>query len=140
MGTARGLARMYAPLANGGALDGRRYVDQRSLARMGAVASAGTDFALLFPTRYSLGFMKSTNNLPRSGGDHAYSVFGEEAFGQAGAGGSVGLADPAARMSFGYTMNQMKWGLLMTESAQRLVDATYAALGYRNRTPERWLP
>jgi CubicO group peptidase (beta-lactamase class C family) len=140
MGNARGLARMYAPLANGGALDGRRYVDQQSLARMGAVASAGTDFALLFPTRYSLGFMKSTNNLPRSEGDHAYSVFSEAAFGQAGAGGSVGLADPSAHMSFGYTMNQMKWGLLMTESAQRLVDATYGALGYGTRTPERWLP
>jgi len=140
LGNARGLARMYAPLANGGVLEGRRYVDQRSLARMSAVTSAGTDFALLFPTRYSLGYMKSTNNLPRSEGNHAYSVFGEEAFGQAGAGGSLGLADPVARMSFGYSMNQMKWGLLMTESAQRLVDATYSALGYRTRTPERWLP
>ena len=140
VGNARGLARMYAPLANGGALGTHRFVDHEPFARMGAVASAGMDFALLFPTRYSLGFMKASNNLPCSGGDHAFCVLGEEAFGQAGAGGSVGFADPAARLSFGYTMNQMKWGLLMTESAQRLVDAAYASVGYRVRTAERWLP
>src|SRR2546425_2690362 len=54
---ARGLAGMYAPLANGGTLHGVSLVSRDSLARMSAVSSAsGLDTGLLLPTRFSLGY------------------------------------------------------------------------------------
>jgi CubicO group peptidase (beta-lactamase class C family) len=34
-------------------------------------------------------------------------ILSEEAFGHLGNGGSLGFADPRARLSFGYTMNRM---------------------------------
>ena len=59
----RGLAKMYAPFACGGELNGRTYVDRDTLAAMGEVAVAThEDATLLLPTRFSLGFMKSMDN------------------------------------------------------------------------------
>ena len=52
-------------------------------------------------------------------------IMGSAAFGHVGAGGSLGFADPAAGLSFGYTMNRMGPGLLMNERGQSLVDAAY---------------
>jgi CubicO group peptidase (beta-lactamase class C family) len=46
-------------------------------------------------------------------------------------GGSIGFADPKARMSFGYTMNRQGSGVGINERGQSLVDAAYRALGYR---------
>jgi CubicO group peptidase (beta-lactamase class C family) len=34
------------------------------------------------------------------------------AFGHPGAGGSIGMADPDAKVGFGYVMNKMKLGLV----------------------------
>lgn len=60
---ARGLAGMYAPLANGGSLNGVNLVSRESLVRMGAVSSASSlDATLLAPTRFSLGYVKSADN------------------------------------------------------------------------------
>jgi CubicO group peptidase (beta-lactamase class C family) len=55
----------------------------------------------------------------------------EEAFGHIGFGGSIGFADPRARLSFAYTMNRQGAGVGLSERGQALVDATYATLGYR---------
>jgi CubicO group peptidase (beta-lactamase class C family) len=49
-------------------------------------------------------------------------------FGHPGAGGSVGFADPDARIGFGYVMNQMKAGLLVGNTGAKLIDALYASL------------
>ncbi|MFL5586032.1 MAG: serine hydrolase domain-containing protein [Ktedonobacteraceae bacterium] len=60
---ARGLAGMYAPLANGGSLKGVNLVSRDTLARMGAVSSASAlDASILAPTRFSLGYAKSIDN------------------------------------------------------------------------------
>src|SRR2546421_4661030 len=60
---ARGLAGMYAPLANGGSLKGVNLVSRDTLARMGAVSSASAlDASILAPTRFSLGYTKSIDN------------------------------------------------------------------------------
>ena len=53
------------------------------------------------------------------------------AFGHAGAGGSVGFADPDNRVGFGYVMNQMQPALDGDTRAQTLVDAFYECLGSR---------
>ena len=139
---ARGLAGMYAPLAVGGG----KLVDTRTLTRMGEVSMATHDDATLrIPTRFALGFMKSMDNRRRSLGAEIFGpdidsvILGSAAFGHVGAGGSLGFADPAAGLSFGYTMNQMGPGLLMNERGQSLVDAAYLSLGYKNKDGGVWV-
>lgn len=139
---ARGLAGMYAPLANGGG----DLVDATTLARMGEVSMATHDDATLrIPTRFALGFMKSMDNRRRSmaaklwGEDCDSVIMSSAAFGHVGAGGSLGFADPVAGLSFGYTMNRMGPGLLMNERGQALVDAAYLSLGYKNKDGGVWV-
>ena len=104
------------------------------------------DATLRIPTRFALGFMKSMDNRKRSLGARLFGAghrqrdpgFGA-AFGHVGAGGSLGFADPAAGLSFGYTMNQMGPGLLMNERGQALVDAAYLSLGYKNKDGGVWV-
>lgn len=139
---ARGLAGMYAPLANGGG----RLVDAKTLTRMGEVSMATHDDATLrIPTRFALGFMKSMDNRKRSmaarlwGEDCDSVIMSSAAFGHVGAGGSLGFADPVAGLSFGYTMNRMGPGLLMNERGQSLIDAAYLSLGYKNKDGGVWV-
>jgi CubicO group peptidase (beta-lactamase class C family) len=136
---ARGLAGMYAPLAVGGELNGVRLVGADTLARMGRVSMASHDDAtLLIPTRFALGYMKGVDNRKVPNAVNSSLLIGDEAFGHVGAGGSLGLADPACRMSFGYAMNRMGNGLFMNERGQALLDATYRTLGYRSNASGAW--
>jgi CubicO group peptidase (beta-lactamase class C family) len=132
---AAGLAGMYRPLALGGAVDGVRLVSEDHLATMGAVAVATSlDAVVLVPTRFALGFMKCTDNSHLPPADREGLLMSEEAFGHNGMGGSLGFADPRARMSFGYSMNRQGTGVGVNARGQSLVDAVYAALGYRRTT------
>jgi CubicO group peptidase (beta-lactamase class C family) len=125
---ARSLAMMYRPLALGG---GDR-VDAHQVAVMGAVSSStSVDAAIGVPTRFALGFVKSVDNRYLPPNDQEGILLSETAFGHSGFGGSLGFADPAARLSFGYAMNLQGPGIGINERGQSLVDATYAALGYQ---------
>lgn len=118
--TARSLARMYGALARGGEVDGYRIVRPESLERFYAEQSYGPDQVLLqMPTRFSMGFMLSQPG----------ASFGpnRKAFGHPGAGGSLGFADPQAKVGFGYTMNKMASGLLIDARAAAMMDAFYAS-------------
>lgn len=127
--TARGLARMYGPLAAGGG----DLVSPASVARMAEVSVAtGCDATLLLPTRFGLGFMKSMDNRRAAAGERDSAVLSSTAFGHVGAGGSIGFADPACGLSFGYAMNAMGNGILLNDRGQSLVDAVYRAIGYRD--------
>lgn len=133
IGNGRGMARMYAPFTE------RGLVSDDSIARMSQVAVAtNEDATLLIPTRFGLGFMKSMDNRHRDAIDRDSVVLGSSAFGHVGAGGSIGFADPAENMSFGYTMNKMGPGILLNERGQSLVDATYQALGYESNASGVW--
>ena len=139
---ARGLAGMYAPLAQGGG----KLVDAKTLARMAEVSMATHDDATLrIPTRFALGFMKSMDNRRRSMGAQIFGpdidsvIMSSAAFGHVGAGGSLGFADPVAGLSFGYTMNRMGPGLLLNDRGQALVDAAYLSLGYKNKDGGVWV-
>jgi len=136
MTNARGLAGLYAPLANGSNL-----VNRESLARMAAVSSSvSIDQTALAPIRFSLGYVKSTDNRRVPDCTREDSVLlSEEAFGHPGFGGAIGFADPAARMSFGYAMNRMGPGLGLNDRGQCLVDAAYLALGYTTNAPGMWI-
>ncbi|MEQ9146010.1 MAG: serine hydrolase domain-containing protein [Parvibaculaceae bacterium] len=134
----RGLAGMYAPLANGGSLKGVDLVGTDTLARMGRVAMATHDDAtLLIPSRFALGFMKSMDNRALGVPD-ASAVLSDAAFGHVGMGGSIGFADPEAAMSFGYNMNRMGVGILLNDRGQSLIDAAYRSLGYRSNASGCW--
>jgi CubicO group peptidase (beta-lactamase class C family) len=135
----RGLAGLYAPLANGGALNGVRLVGADTLTRMGQVSVAThEDATLMIPTRFSLGFMKSMDNRRLENAEACSAVLSEAAFGHVGAGGSIGFADPQCQMSFGYSMNKMGLGILLNVRGQSLVDAAYRALGYRTNAGGVW--
>ena len=138
---ARGLAGMYAPLANGGSLNGIHLVTQDDIARMTAVSSASAlDATLLAPTRFGLGYAKTWDNRhePSCTKDDSI-ILSESAFGHPGSGGFLGFADPEAKMSFGYTLNKMGNGLGLNERGQSLVDATYLSLGYNSNVSGSWL-
>ena len=129
---ARGLAGLYAPLANGGG----GLLKPETIARIGRVSAAThEDATLLQPMRFGLGFMMSTDNRGAAGDS---LLLGETGFGHVGMGGSVGFADPAAELSFGYTMNRMGAGILLNERGQSLVDAAYASLGYASNASGAW--
>ncbi len=122
IGTARALAKYYAMLAHGGALDGRFFFTPETLALMSTVRTQGADRVLLSETAFSAGFMKDPVG---PDGRKLRRLFGPSllAFGQPGAGGSHAFADPENGVSFAYVMNQMEPGVLPGEKSLRLVRA-----------------
>ena len=86
--TAAGVARVYAALAGGGAVDGVRVVDSGALAACVAEQVHGEDLVLRRPSRFGLGFQLTQPERPLGPGPRAFGHFG--------AGGSVGLCDPDA--------------------------------------------
>lgn len=117
VGTARAIARLYAALV--GEVDGVRLLRPETVARATEVQVSGPDHVIGLPMTFGLGYMTP----PSAGGD---GVFGHD-----GAGGSLGMADPAGEWSFGYVMNQMQFGLTGDARSAGLVAATRAALAAR---------
>jgi CubicO group peptidase (beta-lactamase class C family) len=118
--TATSLARLYGALARGGELDGVRLMSKDEIAKCSIEQSYGTDVVLTLSTRFSQGFMMSQP--VASLGPNPKS------FGHPGAGGSLGYADPEAKIGFGYTMNQMQIGLMIDPRATAIIDAVYASI------------
>ncbi len=136
----RSLAGMYSPLANGGIHHGVRLLSADHIERMSATSVATKeDATLLMPSRFGLGFMRSMDNRHRESGAMETLILGKNGFGHAGAGGSLGFADPDARLAFGYTMNSMGAGILLNNRGQALVDAVYRNVGYRTNKPGFWI-
>lgn len=121
--SARGVARMYAALARGGELDGVRLLAPDAIERAIVEQSRGRDAVLTLPTRFATGFMLG---MPEG-------IFecgpGRRSFGHPGRGGSIGFADPDARIGFGYVTNQYQTATARHPDRRvaSLVDALYAA-------------
>ena len=136
--TARGLARLYAPLSRDGEVDGVRLVRPSALHGMREVRSASDcDVLLRIPTTFTLGFSKSWGNRRLGSGQHV--IMGRNAFGTPGMGGSIGFADTDARLSFGYVMNRHGSGVGLNERGQGLVDAAYRSIGFDSSAPGWWV-
>jgi CubicO group peptidase (beta-lactamase class C family) len=122
--SARGVARVYAALARGGELDGVRLLAPATIERAIEEQSRGRDTVLTLPTRFATGFM-----LGMPGGIFNCGP-GRRTFGHPGQGGSIGFADPDARVGFGYVTNQYVTGTANhpDRRVSSLVDAVYAAL------------
>ena len=125
IGTARALAKFYAMLANGGALDGRVFFQQDTLAWMSTPLAQGDDRVLLMDTAFSAGFQCGPVS---PSGEKTRALFGpsRRAFGHPGAGGSHAFADPDHRIAFAYVMNQMEPGVMPGTKAFGLIEALYS--------------
>jgi len=113
------VARLYAALAGDGAVGGVRILSPEVIARAIEEQVYAEDMVLQRPTRFGLGF-QLTQPERRLGPS-------PRAFGHFGAGGSLGFADPDARMAFGYAMNQGRAGW-QHKHVRHLIDLVYANL------------
>jgi CubicO group peptidase (beta-lactamase class C family) len=98
--TARDLARFYAMLAGGGSLDGVRILRRETVQEVVRLQVEGTDQTLEHHVRRSLGL---TLDDPRAGSGG--TTPGGSTFGHAGAGTSVGWADPGLELAVAYITN-----------------------------------
>ncbi|MVO86252.1 serine hydrolase [Streptomyces sp. p1417] len=116
IGTARGLARMYAALI--GEVDGVRLLTPQTIAAATKEQSSGMDQVLVAPSRFSSGYMLPTEGNPMTG---------PQSFGHTGRGGSFGFADPEHGITFGYVMNHIISGSDDVRAAS-LVEAVRTSL------------
>lgn len=103
--TARGLARLYAAIANGGRLDGTSFLSSELVAGLSGRQSLRPDRNVLMPMAFHLGY-------------HAVPVAGVmPGFGHVGLGGSLGWADPASGLAFGFVHNRLLTPFVVTDQA-----------------------
>ena len=118
--TARALAAFYATLERGGACDGVRLLSTETLTKATTVQNTRPDLVIFIPMNWRLGFM---------GGGSEFSPAGPnaEAFGHAGYGGSVAIADPKAELAIAVTLDRLEINLLGGDRVAAVVSAAVAA-------------
>lgn len=117
-GTARGVARIYGALANGGEIDGVHVVDMKAIAPFREEQLPSPLPAVPQRLRMGVGFMLNTPP-HRDIGPHM------ESFGHSGAGGSQAFCDPVDQIGFCYTTNLMQNGTETGIRAESLIKALY---------------
>jgi len=118
--SARGLAKIYGALSMNGTLGGTSIIGPESLWEATKVEVEGIeDLVLGGKLRRARGFMLNS--------DSAYGP-NDESFGHAGAGGSLGFADPDTGLGFGYAMNQMQSDATAVPRSKLLLEAVYRCL------------
>jgi CubicO group peptidase (beta-lactamase class C family) len=108
--TARGLAKIYAAIANGGRIDGTQFLSKERVAGLTGRPSLYPDRNIFVPLSFHLGY----HSLPFPPGLMP-------GFGHAGLAGSVGWADPASGLSFGFVHNRLLTRMVLDQ-------ATFAGL------------
>jgi CubicO group peptidase (beta-lactamase class C family) len=121
-GDALALARIYGALARGGEIGGVRVLSPGGIELARSQQARDMDALMGVTVRMGLGYWLSQPGVPGF-------AFGpnEGAFGHPGAGGSLGFADPRARIGFGYVTNRMGSSIEVDPRAQALIDALYAS-------------
>lgn len=114
--TARALARFYAALI--GEVDGHRILAPDTLAAATVEQAGGIDRVLRVPVRIGTGFGLPTPDA---------FWYSPTAFGFPGYGGSLGFADPATGLAFGYVTNRIQEGVPDPRAAA-LLDAVHNAI------------
>ncbi len=112
---ASAIARVYDALIS----DAQPLIDADLLAEARTEASAGEDLVLRRPSRFGLGFQLTQPERPLGPNPHSFGHFGT--------GGSLGFADPEARVAFAYVMNR-GGGQWQDPRNRALIDAVYASL------------
>jgi len=118
-GTALGLARMLAIVADGGTLSDRTVLSEGTLADLTRERIHGPDKVLPYTISWAAGLMRNDG----------LNVFGPGAsLGHYGWGGSMAMADPSRRLSAAYVMTRQSPHLIGDPRAVRLLEALYASL------------
>jgi CubicO group peptidase (beta-lactamase class C family) len=121
VGTARSIAHAYSVFATGGNELQLRSETLQALTAPAVPALRGFyDECIKSEVQFSLGFMKTNPSVP----------FGRPgSFGAPGAGGSMGFADPQARIGYAYVTNRMGTTLSGDLRDVALRDAIYSVVG-----------
>lgn len=115
--TARSLARMYGAIANGGEIDGRRYLSSALVAGLTGRRNLTPDRNLVLPLAFHLGY-------------HALPIPGVlPGFGHVGLGGSLGWAIPEAGLSFSFVHNRLLTPFVVTDQAGFVATAALIRRG-----------
>jgi CubicO group peptidase (beta-lactamase class C family) len=115
---ARSLARMYAACI--GEVDGVRLLTEARMRDAATQRTVGPNIVILnLDLQFGLGYFVRSSLI---------NLGGPASFGHAGAGGSLGWADPDAELACGYVMNRMDLGIAGDDRSFSLVNACYAAL------------
>jgi CubicO group peptidase (beta-lactamase class C family) len=117
-GNARGVARIYGALGNGGSLDGVAIMSRRQIEAMITEQHHQTEALQDRPYHQALGLLLNTP-------EAVYMGPNMRSFGHHGIGGSIGCCDPDARMGFSYACNKMHAVGTNGPRAARLIDAFY---------------
>lgn len=115
--TARALARMYGAMANGGMIDGRRYLSAERVAMLTGRRNLRPDRNLIMPLAFHLGF----HGLPIPG------VL--PGFGHVGLAGSFGWAIPEEGLSISLVHNRLLTPLVVTDQTGFISAATLVRSG-----------
>lgn len=128
VGSASGLGKFYAMLAQDGVWGGRQIVPSAVVRRLSRTLSEQEDLVLCAPIAFGAGVMKDPlqtgPELPPGKLRRHYGP-SLQAFGHPGAGGCLAFADPENQISFAYTMNQMETGALPGPKSIGLIDRLY---------------
>ena len=93
--TSRGLAKMYAAIANGGVIDGEVFLSRETVDGLIGKPKVLPDLNLVVPMPFHLGYHESPIPGLLKG------------FGHIGLGGTLGWADPATGSAFGFVHNRL---------------------------------
>jgi CubicO group peptidase (beta-lactamase class C family) len=121
--SARGLARHYAMLANGGELDGVRILTPERIALGTALQSYEWDEVYRVRVRRGIGYRLGPDTGP---------LAGPTAFGHVGGGGSFGYADPARKLGIGFAKNYFTYNTgvpTARRAGPTVAQAVFDALG-----------
>ncbi|MGV3590244.1 MAG: serine hydrolase domain-containing protein [Gammaproteobacteria bacterium] len=120
-GNARGVARVYGALGNGGTLDGVKLLSRQGIENMIVEQHNQTEALQDRPYHQALGVLLNTP-------EAVYMGPNMRSFGHHGLGGSIGFCDPDAGIGFAYCCNKMHAVGTNGPRAARLIDALYRCL------------
>jgi len=123
-GNARGVARIYGALGNGGTLDGVHIMSKQGIDAMIVEQHNQIEQFQDRPYHQALGILLNTP-------EAVYMGPNMRSFGHHGLGGSIGFCDPDAGIGFAYCCNKMHAVGTNGPRARRLIDALYDSLSGR---------
>jgi CubicO group peptidase (beta-lactamase class C family) len=116
-GNARSTARFYSILARGGSFEGKTLLSRKAVDTARAEQYWEKEAVIGRTNRQALGYLLNSPQFPIGPGNQAY--------GQSGMGGAMGMCDPERGLALGYVMNKMHAVSNIGPRIMRLIDAVY---------------